>query len=185
MKTPSGFLTVVIVGALFAGSAFAASDVTDPKQPRSLPAEGPINVSWTDPAQFSEIRQSGNRWEAKRGDWVKQLAEYVRKRAARDLAPGQRLDVTITDIRRAGQFEPWHRASMSSTRVVRDIYPPRIELSFKLTDDGGGVLAQGDRKLTDLTFMMNSSPVGSSDTLRYERRLIDEWLGKEFKATGT
>src|SRR3546814_703882 len=29
------------------------SDVTDPEAPRSLPADGPVDVRWTDPAQFT------------------------------------------------------------------------------------------------------------------------------------
>ena len=172
----------LLLGLLATSSALArTSDVTDPKAPRSLPAEGAVAVSWTDPAQFSDLRQSGNRWEAKRGDWVQDLAKYLRKRAVQRLPSGDRLEVTITDIRRAGQYEPWRGASMGSTRIVRDIYPPRIELSFKLSGADGEVVAQGARKLTDLDFMRNASAVGASDPLRYEKRLIDDWLNKEFK----
>src|SRR3546814_8485015 len=60
---------------LATGVAWAGpSDVTDPEAPRSLPADGPVDVRWTDPAQFTEIRRSGNRREARRGDWVHELA---------------------------------------------------------------------------------------------------------------
>ncbi|TKR29470.1 DUF3016 domain-containing protein [Luteimonas gilva] len=172
----------LFLGLLAATSVVAKTgDVTDPKAPRNLPAEGAVAVSWTDPAQFSDLRQSGNRWEAKRGDWVQQLAQYLRKRAVQRLPSGERLDVTITDIRRAGQYEPWRGANFGSTRIVRDIYPPRIELNFTLSGANGTVFSQGARKLTDLDFMRNASAVGSSDPLRYEKRLIDEWLAKEFK----
>lgn len=172
----------LFLGLLAAASAVAkTADVTDPKAPRSLPAEGAVAVNWTDPAQFSDLRQSGNRWEAKRGDWVAQLAQYLRKRASQRLPSGETLDVTITDIRRAGQYEPWRGANFGSTRIVREIYPPRIELNFKLSAANGAVVAEGARKLTDLDFMRNASPVSSSDPLRYEKRLIDDWLSKEFK----
>lgn len=175
-------LPALFLGALLAGAADAKSrDVTDPKAPRSLPAEGRVDVKWTDPAQFTEIRQSGNRWEAKRGDWVNDLAKYLRKRAEQRLPDSDRLSVTINDIQRAGRYEPWRSSGLSSTRFIRDIYPPRIELQFTLSDANGNVIEQGPRKLTDLTFLMGSSPVGSSDPLRYEKRLIDDWLNKEFK----
>ncbi len=178
----SSLVPALFLGVLLAGSADAKSrNVTDPDAPRSLPAEGPVDVSWTDPAQFSEIRQSGNRWEARRGDWVEQLAKYLRKRAARDLSQGERLDVTFTDIKRAGNYEPWRSSRFDSARIVRDIYPPRITLEFTLSGADGRVIEQGERKLTDLTFLMNSSAVGNSDTLRYEKRLIDDWLSKEFR----
>lgn len=172
----------LFLGLLASASAFArTADVTDPKAPRNLPADGAVAVSWTDPAQFSDLRQSGNRWEARRGNWVQELALYLRKRADQRLPSGEKLDVTITDIRRAGQYEPWRGANFGSTRIVREIYPPRIELNFKLSSANGEVLAQGARKLTDLDFMRNASNVGSSDPLRYEKRLIDDWLNKEFK----
>jgi len=172
----------LLLGLLTAASALArAGDVTDPKTPRSVPAQGAVAVSWTDPAQFSDLRHSGNRWEAKRGNWVQELAQYLQKRANQRLSSGENLDVTITDIRRAGQYEPWHGANFGSTRVVREIYPPRIELNFTLSAANGEVVAQGARKLTDLDFMRSASVVGASDPLRYEKRLIDEWLSKEFK----
>src|SRR3546814_5481788 len=105
---------------LATGVAWAGpSDVTDPEAPRSLPADGPVDVRWTDPAQFTEIRRSGNRREARRGDWVHDLAEYLRKRASDRLPDGQRLEVTITDIARAGNYEPWHGINADSIRFMR------------------------------------------------------------------
>ena len=67
---------------LLAAVAFPASagvrSVTDPDAPRSLPVDGSVDVRWTDPAQFSDIRYGGNRREAARGDWVAQLAAHLR-----------------------------------------------------------------------------------------------------------
>ena len=51
----------------FAAPAGAATRVTDPDYPRSLEAEGPVAVSWDDPASFTEIRHSRDRFDASRG----------------------------------------------------------------------------------------------------------------------
>lgn len=175
-------LSAAMVCMFSVGVAWASpSDVTDPEAPRSLPAEGPVDVSWTDPAQFTEIRRSGNRREARRGDWVRDLAEYLRKRASDRLGDGQRLDVTITDIARAGNYEPWRGINADSIRFMRDVYPPRITLDFKLVGADGNVLAQGTRELSDIAYLQRGSPLGDSDQLRYEKRLIDDWLRKEFR----
>src|SRR3546814_2118380 len=137
---------------LATGVAWAGpSDVTDPEAPRSLPADGPVDVRWTDPAQFTEIRRSGNRREARRGDWVHDLAEYLRKRASDRLPDGQRLEVTITDIARAGNYEPWHGINADSIRFMRDVYPPRIPLDFKL------VGARSDEHTSELQSLMRNS----------------------------
>ena len=179
----TGRLLAAAMACMFiAGAASAGqSDVTDPEAPRSLPADGPVEVSWTDPAQFTEIRRSGNRREARQGDWVHDLAEYLRKRASGRLRDGQRLEVTITDITRAGSYEPWHGISADSIRFMRDIYPPRITLDFKLVGADGNVLAQGTRELSDIAYLQRGSPLTDSDQLRYEKRLIDDWLRKEFR----
>lgn len=168
---------------LLAGGAYAKSrTVTDPDAPRALPEQGPISVSWQNPEQFTEIRQSRNRFDARRGNWVEQLAQYVRTRAQRQLPAGERLQVDITDIKRAGDYEPWHGPQFDDTRFVRDIYPPKISLSFKRLDANGQVVEEGERTLRDMSFLMSPRSVSDSDPLRYEKRLIDDWLYKEFKA---
>ena len=64
-------LAALVLAPTLAG---ARSVVTDPALPRALPADGPVSVEWTDPAQFSDIRFSNNRWEAQQGRWVAELA---------------------------------------------------------------------------------------------------------------
>lgn len=183
MKTTTFLTAVMLTGLLAAGSAVArSSNVTDPDLPRSLPEQGPVDVQWTDPAQFSEIRFSRNRREARRGDWVRDIAEYVRKRATTRLPQGDRLEVTITNIERAGDYEPWRGIQSDSIRYMRDIYPPRIDLDFKLVGADGSVRTQGTRKLADLGYLMRSTRASDTDPLRYEKQLIDDWLREEFKA---
>ncbi len=175
------------LGAMLAGLAGGADarsrNVTDPDAPRSLPAEdSAVSVDWTDPAEFTELRFSGNRWESRRGNWVEDLARHLRGAAERQLEPGQRLEVTITDIQRAGSFEPQRPARMDNVRILRDIYPPRITLDFKLTDASGTVLSEGERRLVNHSYLSNSA-LGDSDPLRHEKRLLDDWVRREFRTT--
>lgn len=155
--------------------------VTDPQAPRALAsnADSPVQVSWGDPAQFSDIRYSRNRWEAERGNWVSDLAGHFQKAAARRLPPGQRMQVTITDIKRAGDYEPWHGPRLDDVRIVKDIYPPRLSFTWIRTDASGQVIDQGEKKLVDTAFLMNSTSFNDSDPLRYEKRMIDDWLRRE------
>jgi len=155
-------------------------NVTDPDAPRSLPIDGRVEVRWTDPAQFSDIRHSGNRWQASRGNWVMQLAEHLRESAGKRLPAGTQLEVEITDVRRAGMYEPWHGIRLQDVRILRDHYPPRMDLRFRLLGANGTVLAQGERELVDGAFLMRSTSLGDSDPLRYEKAMIDRWLRDEF-----
>lgn len=172
---------LLLAAALFTASTAAAKtrNVTDPEAPRSLPDEGPVAVQWTDPAQFTELRFSGNRWEAERGNWVVQLAEHLRKEAAKRLPEGERLEVEITDIDRAGRYEPGRGINLDSVRIMREIYPPMVEFTFRRLDANGNVVAEGERKLRDTMYLSGSTSIGSNDHLRYEKRMIDDWLRDE------
>ena len=181
MKAPALLLTAFIALAAALPGQARPKNVTDPDIPRSLPTEGgAVSVQWTDPAQFSEIKFSGNRWESEQGTWVVDLARYLRDEAGQRLARGQTMDVTITDIDRTGRYEPVVRAAMQDIRIVKDIYPPRMTLRFVVKGPDGQVLGEGEPKLVDHGFLTGTN-VNSNDSLRYEKRLIDDWLRREFK----
>lgn len=185
MSIRLALVTALLVVAATAGAASAKTrNVTDPDAPRSLPVQGPVDVRWQNPAQFSEIRRSSNPAAARRGNWVEQLAVHLRERAQQRLPAGERLEVDITDIQRAGNYEPWRGIAFHDTRFIRDIYPPRIKLSFKRTGADGQVIAEGERKLSDMGFLMGATAVGNSDPLRFEKQMIDRWLVRELAAPG-
>lgn len=180
MTLRTACIAALLVVATASGAAAAKPrNVTDPDAPRSLPEQGPVNVRWDDPAGFTDIRYSYNRTEAQRGNWVEQLALHLRQRAQKRLPAGQRLEVDIRDIRRAGDYEPWRGITFNDTRIIRDLYPPRIALSFRHTGADGQVIAQGERRLTDPGFLMSATIAGASDPLRFEKQLIDRWLARE------
>lgn len=159
----------------------AAANVTDAGTPRSLGSEGPVTVSWGDPAGFSEVRFSRNRFEAVRGDWVHDIAAHIASRAARALGPGERLDVEITDIDRAGDYEPGGGRS-DHMRVVRDVYPPRIDLRYTLYGADGTVVDGGERSLTDIGFLSRPGlTLAGNDPLHHEKRLVDAWVGQDLR----
>ena len=56
----------------------------------------------------------------------------------------------------------------------------RMTLRFVVKGPDGQVLAEGERKLVDHGFLTGTN-VNSNDSLRYEKRLIDDWLRREFK----
>lgn len=183
MKLRLAFLALLIVATVAGTASARIRNVTDPDAPRSLPAQGAISVRWEDPAQFTDIRYSRNQWEARRGNWVEELATHLRDRAQKRLPAGQRLDVVITDIKRAGSYEPWRGIAFDDVRIIRDIYPPRMTLTFKRIGADGQVIAEGERKLSDMGFLMGTTTVRNSDPLRYEKSMIDRWLARELAAS--
>lgn len=177
MQSLAPVLATLLVLAT-AGPAPAVAAAAEPAaEARALAADGPVSVRWEDPAGFSEMRSAAARWDmANRGDWVRQLAEHLRERAESRLAPGERLDVVITDVKRAGDYEPWQRGNTHDVRIIRDVYPPRMSLSWRRTGADGALLDEGERRIVDGGFLSGSRPPGDSDPLRYEKRLVDDWV---------
>ena len=154
--------------------------VTDPSAPRALENDGPVAVEWTDPAGFSEIRGSSNRWEASRGNWVHELAEYLRDGVQARIGEGERVEILITDIRRAGDFEPGRGPQMDHVRIMRDIHWPRMTLEFEHRDASGTVVNGGARQLSDPGYLHAMQGRAGHDPLRYDQTMIDRWLHQEF-----
>lgn len=164
------FLSSMLTAVMLAGASYAAAPS--------------VKVDWTNPADFSEARQT-RCWGIDRSQtWLTELARHVERRAARLLGDGERLTITFTDLRRAGDCEPGSAPHSDEIRIVRDIYPPRIELRYTLADADGARLREGEATLRDVAFL-SRSPLNASDPLRYEKNLLDRWLRKEFAHAGT
>jgi len=161
----------IVAAALLAGCATA---------PRSSAPNPNVQVNWDDPAHFTDTRSNLCRNRGGKAEWLGQLARYVQGRADRVVADGRTLKVTITDIQRAGQCEPWRGPNLDDTRIIKDIYPPSISLHFSLAEADGRVVSEGDRTLRDSAFMHRDTMLNKDDPLRFEKRLLDDWLRKEF-----
>lgn len=135
-------------------------------------------VRFLEPENFTDVRD-GWASDFSRDAYLSEFRDYIADRAENLLAPGQKLSVTFTDIDLAGDFEPWHGPRFNDVRIVKDLYPPRMNLHFQLTDANGAVIKEGSRQLRDLAFLMKRGL--SIDPLRYEKELLDSWLRSELR----
>lgn len=164
------------------GLAGCASTPAASAGPGQLAAQGSVQVAWHDPGSFREVTYGRDLIDTRRGTWIEQLASHLRTQAERRLTPGERLDVTLLDVDRAGEYEPWLGPRYDDVRMMRDIYPPRITLDFRRLDASGGVIDEGRRQLSDVAYLSRAGIDRDNDPLRYEKRLLDDWLRREFKA---
>ena len=143
-------------------------------------AAGPSSVSvrYEHPENFTETREVRAFAPSRADDsYLATLGDYLQQRAAAVLPPGQTLAIVVTDVDRAGSYLP-SMGPAQPVRIVKEVYPPRITLHFRLLDAQGQVIREGERRLTDLGFMYDSGGIRGSDPLRYEKRTIDRWLAK-------
>ncbi|NLB59074.1 MAG: DUF3016 domain-containing protein [Gammaproteobacteria bacterium] len=173
-------LALAVAAATAACAHTAPGGVTDPTAPRMLETGDPVAVEWTDPAGFSEIRTSFNRLEASRGNWVHDLAEHLRDGIQARIGEDEHVQVLITDIDRAGDFEPQRGPQMDHVRIMRDIHWPRMSLECEQRDASGTVVNGGARQLSDPSYLHATQGRAGHDPLRYEKTMIDRWLRQEF-----
>ena len=166
---------VVAIALAFASVASAAPQASDSR----------IQVDWTKPGDFSESKQYPGTGLGRESadEWLADLANHLRYRAERVLPQGDDLHVTFTNVQRAGTYEPWRGPQWDDVRIIKDIYPPRIDLTFTLTNSSGGVVKEGKRELRDPAFLQRGI-LNESDPLRFEKRMLDDWLRNEFQEKG-
>lgn len=172
MKT-SRFILVTVWGVL---SALAASAAPTPAPARTVAR---AEVVFFEPKKFTDVRDS-SMGDYERTTYLDQIRDHLLEQAKYYVPDGHQLSVTFTDIDMAGDFEPWRGPRFDDIRIVKDIYPPRMVLAFRLTDADGQVVKEGKRDLRDLAFMMKISMTFRDDSVRHEKALIDDWLRTEF-----
>jgi hypothetical protein len=159
-------LTVVLF-ALVAPLALSAAPAT------KAPAR--TEVIFDHPEKFADVKDSEFGTDKGRDAILDQIREFIVERAEKILPAGQKLVITFTDIDLAGDFEPWRGAQFSDIRIVKSIYPPRFNFTYKVTDAAGKVVKEGKEKLIDLAFDMRLT-IDRQDPLRYEKDILMDWL---------
>jgi hypothetical protein len=158
--------TTILLGGLLAPvSVHAAADT---------PAR--VSVVFVQPDKFTDLRYS----EAERSSraLLLQLQRFIVESAPRYLPDAMRLEIKITDIDMAGDFEPVRGPQFDHVRVNKSVYPPRIVLEFRVVDAAEQTVKEGKRSLTDIDYQLRTF-YPRDDYLRYEKELLRDWLRAE------
>ena len=168
MKTK--LLIIFLLGFVAAGAAFAAHTVKP---------ESPVRVTFVAPEKFTDVQDDWTSSDSYRDQVLDELKTQIESLARSCITPGRHLEIRVTDVDLAGDFEPWRGADFNHIRILREIYPPRIKLEFRLIDGDGNVVREGKRQLQQLGYLMTLS-LPTSDPLRYDKEIIRDWMRQEF-----
>ena len=149
--------------------------------PALAAAQPPVEVRFADLAKFSDLRNTELRDERESAGLAEELRKHLEAKAPARLPPGTRLAVTITDVDMAGEFLPIPRSANRPVRIVKEAYPPRVDLEFRLARADGHVEREGRRELRDLGFLSRTR-LPEREALAHEKALLDDWLKREFPA---
>ena len=162
---------MIVVGLVSVGAALAAS--------KEKPVAN-VEVTFVAPEKFTDVKDDYMGSDKGRAALLEQLKDCLVTEGAKVVAPDQRLEIKVTDIDLAGDFEPWRGPELQNVRIVKDVYPPRVKLEFRLLAADGKVVNEGKRELQDLGFLMKLA-VPTTEPLRYDKQQLVDWLRREFK----
>jgi hypothetical protein len=139
-----------------------------------------VEVTYVSPENFTDFKDSSMSTDKGRDYLTAAFTKHIRKIAKEVLPAGTHLEVKFTDINLAGEYEPQRGPRFDEVRIMKEIYPPRMVLDFRLLGADGKVLAEGNRHLIDMNYQSNSRAF-DDDPLRYDKTLLTDWLRSEFR----
>lgn len=146
----------------------------------ALTAKPTVQIIFDHPENFTDVKDGFSPTDKGVQANLDIIKDYLEQHAARYLSDGQTLTITFTNIDLAGDFEPQHGPEAQDVRVIKDIYPPRLDFSYKLVDANNAVLKEGQEKLRDLGFQMRLNPINASEQFPYEKDMLNDWLHSTF-----
>jgi hypothetical protein len=171
-----------LAALLAAGCSTSAPTASGPSPSYTSASDGSsaknITVTFHDPERFTDCRSDfGSTTD---NSYLDSLSAHVKRMAGPHVPADQKLDVTFTDIDLAGDFRP-DRMQAMDVRIIKDIYRPRMALTFKLVGADGKVIKEGDRTLVDSYFMSNVNMIDRDEPLFYDKEMLSNWIRDEFK----
>lgn len=136
-----------------------------------------VTVSLIHPETYTDAAWSGGYGARAEQPTLDEISRCLETLGARYLGPGQTLTIEVLNVDLAGQYEPWRRTAYD-VRIIRDIYPPRITVRYRLTESGRTVI-EGADTVIDINYLSNPAARPLGDPLRYEKAMLETW----FKAT--
>lgn len=135
---------------------------------------GQAVVTFSNPETFTDFPDM----DSDRQELIRKMADHFIKQAAR-LPATQELKIEVLDVDLAGDVRPGFRFPRD-IRVVRGRTDwPAMNIRFTLTENGR-VIQSGEERLDDKAFLQRSNRYYPDDALRYEKKMVDDWMRKRF-----
>ena len=151
-----------------------------------IPSSADVTVQFEQPDHYTDLSLGGSSSQSIQDDLLKQIEKHFKRLGERFLPKGDVLNIDVRDIDMAGAVEPWQTPNLSNTRIIRDVYLPKITLHYVWHDQVGVLKADKQETVTDLNYLMmlDSRLYNNNDPLRYEKAMLDRWFERSFNPIG-
>ncbi len=146
----------------------------------TIGSRGEVAMTFADPKTFTDFEYSQTRQTIDPAFFSKEIKRYLERAVEKALPVGVALKLDFQDIDLAGSFEPWQRFPLNDVRFIRSRYPPMVVLFYRVEDDEGNLLAEGEKRLRELSYQDRySRGINSRRNFYYERRMLENWIEGE------
>ncbi|MCK8044740.1 DUF3016 domain-containing protein [Shewanella sp. 1CM18E] len=171
-------LMIVVIAATLTMAGCAQQQ--EPSEPQNfLTNDGKVNILWQNTNDYTDIEATAGVQSKFEQYLFTQLTQELGKLANKHLTDGQQLDLTVTNVDLAGDVQPTFGASVDDIRIVKDLYPPKLDFEYVLSQNGK-VVASGTEKLRNMGYLSDIQPL-TSDSFRYEQDLLTDWFKQTIK----
>jgi hypothetical protein len=146
--------------------------------PVAAQAAGTVKVNFVEPQKYSDVRSSYQRVD---DHALKTLASHFEASAARLVPDGQTLSIDVIDVDLAGEIRPGFGAYREVRVLGKGADAPHLTFRYSLSSPSGAA-ELAEVRLSDLGYLHRGHSSHASESLRYERRMIDEWVSKTLVA---
>ena len=136
-----------------------------------------IHVVFVEPEKFTDARRAD--FKPNSEAILDAIAKFMQEMGEETIPRDMNLDIRVTDVDLAGNFEPWRGPQSDQVRITNQLYPPRFALEYRVIDARGQVIQSGKRDLSDLNYQLRTF-YPMDDYLRYEKDLLRHWFRTEF-----
>jgi hypothetical protein len=138
-----------------------------------------VSVDFGNPSGFSDIEIDGFSGDKEQTIIFDLLRGEFEENAGTYLPDGYTLNVHIQDIDLAGYHEPLY-PRFDGVRIMKSIYPPRLNFSYAILDDDQLIVEEGTSALSDLSYLHGFSLSSRrNDPAYYVRSLIKGWARQD------
>jgi hypothetical protein len=134
-------------------------------------------VTWTDYKSYRDIDPGNENRKSFRDRTFKSLEKHFTELAS-NLPKDQILKIDVTDVDLAGDT---NAAGIHRTRIIKQLYSPRMNFSYQLIDADGKVVKSDDVVVKDMNFMSGNNLKYRSKSLGYEKKMLDDWFEETFE----
>ncbi len=144
-----------------------------------LAANAGVVVQWVSPEEFRDAYYTSSKTEKSRQIILDDLQKFIVAQASQYLKEGETLEIRVTNVDLAGDFEPW--TDHPDVRNIHSPYFAFISFGYKLTGADGKVVKEDDNVRLTNQLLVPPTIADRDEIAPYLRQSLRDWLRANLK----